>query len=73
MSFIQFTIEFFNRKISPNQRSLVLRTGVGSGGENEWNFALEQYNITGDSEYLIALTQTKQVVLITRYGVVSSI
>ncbi len=48
------------RYISPNQWSQILRYGVEYGGKKEWDFAWQQYNLTGDTEYLIAMIKTRQ-------------
>ncbi len=50
--------------MSPNTRNQILRTGVEFGGRPEWNFAFDQYKATGSSAYLIAMTCTRDSVLI---------
>lgn len=50
--------------LSPNMRSTILRTGVQQGMAAEWDFAFQQYRETGDTEFLIATTYTKQPTLI---------
>lgn len=65
--FPNFCLLFDDRVVSPNQRTLILRTGVENGGEAEWNYAFEQYKSTGDTTYLVAMTCTRQSNLIYQY------
>ncbi|XP_047482307.1 aminopeptidase N-like isoform X1 [Penaeus chinensis] len=57
--------------ISPNLKSTVYCTGVAEGGEDEWNFAWEQYinsNVaTEKSKLLSAMGCTKEVWILSRY------
>lgn len=57
--------------ISPNLKSTVYCTGVAEGGEEEWNFAWEQYinsNVaTEKSKLLSAMGCTKEVWILSRY------
>lgn len=50
--------------LSPNMRNIILQTGVRQGKKDEWDFALQQYNETGNTEFLVATTFTKQPNLI---------
>ncbi|XP_069993736.1 aminopeptidase N isoform X1 [Penaeus vannamei] len=57
--------------ISPNLKSTVYCTGVAEGGEEEWNFAWEQYinsNVaTEKAKLLSAMGCTKEVWILSRY------
>ncbi|XP_042889263.1 aminopeptidase N-like [Penaeus japonicus] len=57
--------------ISPNLKSTVYCTGVAEGGEEEWNFAWQQYlgsNVaTEKSKLLSAMGCTKEVWILSRY------
>ena len=53
-----------NRVLDPNQRNLILKTGVQNGLQAEWNFAFEQYKATGDTTFLVAMANTKPADLI---------
>ncbi len=56
-----------NRVLDPNQRNLILKTGVQNGLKDEWDFAFEQYKATGDTTFLVAMANTKQAELIYMY------
>ncbi|KAI9561562.1 hypothetical protein GHT06_012521 [Daphnia sinensis] len=45
--------------LSPNQKSIILRTGVENGGQTEWDFAFNQYKSKYDTSYLIAATKSR--------------
>lgn len=45
--------------LSPNQRTIILRTGVENGGNAEWEFAFNQYVTKSDTTYLVAATCSK--------------
>lgn len=53
-------MQFQCRRLSPNQREFILRTGVEKGRQHEWNFAYEQYRSTDSDSFLIAMTYTRE-------------
>jgi len=49
---------YFHRVISINERNSVLRTAIENGGQVEWDFAFQQYQINADRSYLYAMCRS---------------
>ncbi|EFX67144.1 hypothetical protein DAPPUDRAFT_203795 [Daphnia pulex] len=47
--------------LSPNQKSVILKTGVENGGQAEYDFAFTQYTSKYDTSFLIAAASSKDV------------
>ena len=39
----EYLIVFLKRALSPNQKTVILRTAIENGGKAEWDFAFDQY------------------------------
>ena len=50
----------FFRVISINQKSAILRTAIENGGQPESDFAFQQYQATGNRDFLVATTCSTQ-------------
>jgi aminopeptidase N len=56
------------RILSPNQKSVILKTGVENGGQAEYDFAFTQYTSKYDTSFLIAAASSKNVSRLNRYA-----
>ena len=56
----------WNRIISVNDKSIVLRTAIENGGQIEYDFAFEQYKTKVDTSFLTAMCASKQSAIL--YG-----
>lgn len=50
---------FIYSALSPNQKTVILRTAIENGGKAEWDFAFDQYKSKADVAYLTAMTSTR--------------
>ncbi|XP_064106708.1 aminopeptidase N-like [Macrobrachium nipponense] len=57
--------------ISPNQKRSVFCTAIANGGEEEWNFAFDQYqnsNFATEKDFLLSgMACTREIWILTRY------
>lgn len=53
------------RIVSPNEKSIILRTAIENGGQAEYDFAFNQYQTTGDNSFLVAMCASKQVTVLS--------
>ncbi|EFX81628.1 hypothetical protein DAPPUDRAFT_317254 [Daphnia pulex] len=51
--------------VSPNEKSIILRTAIENGGQTEYDFAFNQYKTTGDNSFLVAMCASKQVTVLS--------
>ena len=58
---------FTFRALSPNQRTVILRTGIENGGKAEYDFAFDQYKSKADVAYLTAMTSSRDSSTLSKY------
>lgn len=56
-----------NRIISPNDKSIILRTAVQYGTQVEYDFAFDQYKTRGDTSFLVAMCNSQDIAVLSGY------